>query len=268
MNQQTPARPLIKWIGSKWRLSRLVLENIPPHLVYIEPFGGSAAVLFRKPRAPIELYNDANQELCNVFEVVQDRKTSAELCRMLKYTPYSRAAVINAAKYQGDDKIKRAYCFLVLSHFSFNIAHAVFDKKPSFNMGIFGKGEPQTWANFRRHIPIIRQRLEGVTIENTNGLDIVEKYAQNKDALFFIDPPYYEATKERGVSYGVEFTKDDHKKLLDIVSQARARVMITTYDNEMYKKALQGWNVANYKNNSRHSSAKNKNRLELLYMNF
>jgi len=43
---------------------------MPKHDVYIEVFGGSGKVLLNKPPSKIEIYNDYNKQLANLFYVV------------------------------------------------------------------------------------------------------------------------------------------------------------------------------------------------------
>ena len=50
-----------------------LLEHIPDHSRYVEVFGGSAELLFQKPRSPQEIYNDINGYLVNLFLQVRDQ---------------------------------------------------------------------------------------------------------------------------------------------------------------------------------------------------
>ena len=49
---------IIRFVGSKWYAAQDLINAFPSHRVYCEPFGGSAAVLLRKPRSTIEILND------------------------------------------------------------------------------------------------------------------------------------------------------------------------------------------------------------------
>jgi hypothetical protein len=49
--------PPLRYFGGKWLLAEWIISHFPPHLHYIEPFCGSAAVFFRKPPSRVETIN-------------------------------------------------------------------------------------------------------------------------------------------------------------------------------------------------------------------
>lgn len=65
----------ISWIGGKKLLRKKILEQFPEEGVYnryIEVFGGAAWVLFAKEKyADLEIYNDVNGNLVNLFRCVK-----------------------------------------------------------------------------------------------------------------------------------------------------------------------------------------------------
>jgi len=79
--QPAEAKPLkyrmvnspFKWVGGKSRLRKQVIELLPAHSCYVEPFAGAAWVLFGKPPSDVEVINDIDQELVNFFRVVKQQ---------------------------------------------------------------------------------------------------------------------------------------------------------------------------------------------------
>lgn len=43
-------KSILKYPGGKWRISDWIIEHIPEHKVYLEPFFGSGAVFLKKIR--------------------------------------------------------------------------------------------------------------------------------------------------------------------------------------------------------------------------
>lgn len=66
------AAPIVPWLGGKRRLAERLLALFPPHECYVEAFAGGAALFFLRPQpAKVEILNDANGELVNLYRVVQ-----------------------------------------------------------------------------------------------------------------------------------------------------------------------------------------------------
>lgn len=92
------AKPLVPWIGGKRRLAKHIVPLFPQHSCYVEPFAGAAAIFFLKEPVKVEVLNDVNSELINLYRVVQHHLdefvrqfrwalTSRELFGWLKETP-------------------------------------------------------------------------------------------------------------------------------------------------------------------------------------
>src|SRR5260364_260699 len=86
-----PNRPIMTYHGGKWRLADWIIFHFPPHCLYVEPFGGAASVLMKKPRSLGEVYNDLDDEIVNVMRVLQDATLRQQLAEVLSFTPYARA---------------------------------------------------------------------------------------------------------------------------------------------------------------------------------
>ena len=102
-----PIRPVLRYHGGKWKIAPWIISHFPEHGVYVEPFGGAASVLLRKPRSYSEVYNDLDRTVVNVFRVLRDSAMATALQRSLEITPFSREEY-EAAYEPTDDPIESA----------------------------------------------------------------------------------------------------------------------------------------------------------------
>lgn len=81
--------PIIPWMGGNRRLANRLIPLFPPHECYVEVFAGGAALYFLRPQlAPVEILNDINGELVNLYRVVQNHLE--EFVRPFKWALSSR----------------------------------------------------------------------------------------------------------------------------------------------------------------------------------
>ena len=81
--------PIIPWMGGKRRLADRLIPLFPPHECYVEVFAGGAALYFLRPQpAPVEVLNDINGDLVNLYRVFQNHLE--EFVRQFKWTLSSR----------------------------------------------------------------------------------------------------------------------------------------------------------------------------------
>lgn len=113
-----PTRPVLRWHGGKWRIAPWVIQHFGSHRVYVEPFGGAASVLLRKPRCHAEVYNDLDDMVVNLFRVLQDPAGSSRLLDLLRLTPFSRAEKDLAYEVSADP-IEEARRLIVRSFMGF-----------------------------------------------------------------------------------------------------------------------------------------------------
>ena len=91
---------IISWVGGKKALRDLIYLRMPKHYDrYIEVFGGGGWVLFGKPPDKcMEVYNDFNSNLANLFYCVKERPMA--LLRELSFLPLnSRDEFVTLRKF-------------------------------------------------------------------------------------------------------------------------------------------------------------------------
>ena len=71
---------LFSYPGGKFFQLPILLQHMPPHDIYVEVFGGAASLLFAKPPARIEVYNDIWSDIVNLFRVIRDNGEELKVC--------------------------------------------------------------------------------------------------------------------------------------------------------------------------------------------
>jgi DNA adenine methylase len=118
-NQQKVNRSALRYFGGKWAIAPWIIEHMHAHRVYVEPFGGAASVLLRKPRSKVEVYNDLDDEIVGISRILQSPAQCRELVRMLKRTPYSRREFEQAFQATSDPLV-RAQRAIIRAYMSFH----------------------------------------------------------------------------------------------------------------------------------------------------
>lgn len=239
-----PARPILRWHGGKWLLAPWIISHMPAHRIYVEPFGGAASVLLRKPRAALEVWNDLDGELTALFRLLRDRPD--ELMRIVEATPFSRTEFDLAQSGEScANDLEMVRRLLIRSHMGFSSCGAALRGGHS-KTGFRGRGvragttPPVTWMNFPPVILDVAERMRGVVIESRPALDLIEAH-DSADTLFYVDPPYVPETRDAGDDYRHEMTASDHEEMLALLRTLKGQVILSGYPSALYNKALQGW---------------------------
>lgn len=77
---------------------------------------------------------------------------------------------------------------------------------------------------------------------NADALDWLAQVELDQDTLIYVDPPYHPSTRRRSRVYRHDYTEQDHEKLLTLLNNVPAKVMISGYDCALYQTMLRGWN--------------------------
>jgi len=256
-----PTRPALRWHGGKWLLAPWVIQHFPAHRVYVEPYGGAASVLMRKPRAYAEVYNDLDQDAVNLFQVLRSDRADA-LIAALRLTPFCDVEFF-AAYDQCDDPVERARRLIVRSFMGFgsNACH----RKSGFrsNNNRSGTTPAHDWVNYPDALSATVERLRGVVILNRDAMNVMERH-DGPDTLHYVDPPYVPETRDKGSDYRHELSNEDHSALLEFLCGLQGKVVLSGYPCPSYDVALHGWRRVERKALADGSRA----RTEVLWMNF
>ncbi|MCU8589344.1 DNA adenine methylase [Streptomyces sp. A13(2022)] len=240
-------KPPFPYYGAKGRLAPWIVGLLPrEHRVYVEPFAGSAAVLFARSRpATHEILNDLDGNVATFFRVLRDRER--ELVRALTLTPYSREEY-RAADLDTDlDDLERARRFFVRTTQSFNAAGAAASKRASWSNGMRrGSSQATTVADLVDRLYYVADRLRKVVIENRPAADVVTLY-DAPDVVVYCDPPYLDSTRTglRAATPG-DYSHDtcseaDHRQLAEVLHGCRSAVLLSGYGSPLYDELYADW---------------------------
>lgn len=247
-----PTRPVLRWHGGKWRLAPWILQHMPKHRIYCEPFGGAASVLLRKPRSYGEVYNDLDDEVVTLFEVLRDAPQAKALEAALRATPYSRTEFKRAYQHT-KDPLERSRRLIIRAFMGFGSNAHSSQEKGHRSTGFRSKSNrsgttpSQDWANYPDALRAIVKRVAGVVIENRPAREVMAQH-DTEETLHYVDPPYLPETRARGNRYDLawrmyrhEMTREDHAELLDFLCELDGMVMLSGYPDRLYDEALPDW---------------------------
>lgn len=240
--------------GKLSHLSRL-LPLLPKCQTYVEPFGGSAAVLLNREPSSVDVYNDLDGGVVNFFRVLRER--TDELVNALELTPYSRAEFAQACLDDSTDDLERARRFFV------RIAQSRANKplttggEWSYSVGRTAArasdwkycvahtkramaGAVSAWLTNVGGLSGVVARLQTVQLECLDALDCIRRY-DHAGALIYADPPYLPDTRGDGACYVHEMSAADHVELAVELRSCEGRVAVSGYENSLYDQLYAGW---------------------------
>jgi DNA adenine methylase len=234
----------MRYHGGKWKMAKWIIEHLPQHRIYVEPFGGAGAVLLQKPRSHTEVYNDLWDDIVGVFRVLRDPKKAALLRQQCELTPFSRTEMLLSAE-PIDDEIESARRIIFRSFSGFGSASANSLHKTGFRSNSRQSGSPPAidWQNWPEHIESFTVRLQGVVIECRPALELIPQH-DNAETLFYLDPPYVHSTRgmrRRNAAYRHEMTDSDHRDLAAVLYKIEGMAILSGYRCELYDELYRSW---------------------------
>lgn len=222
---------LVRWAGGKGKMLNDLLPLIPQTKLYVEPFGGGCSCLLNRERSEVEIYNDLDGALVNLFEIMRDDEKFLEFARLVDLTPYSREVFEQCLSFEGlTDPVRRAVAF-------YTVINQSISGKRLARKGDWARGRQDNLASrwFQRQDKLlaIHDRVRGVQIECRDALDVLQEW-DTPDTTFYCDPPYILETRSKKRYYAVEPGDEYHNDLVDVLLRVRGNVVLSGYDHPIY----------------------------------
>jgi DNA adenine methylase len=213
----------------------------------VEPFAGAASVFWHLPNPfPVEVLNDLDSDIVNLYRVLQDKGKFEELAHRLIFTPYARAEFARALQIVKDPNatdIDKAWAFFVKQNQGFS--------GKAGTQGNWGRALTETnnhmahttskWRSRLKLLTFWHERLSRVQIDCIDGIECI-KYWDTPETVFYIDPPYVPDTRKDRRLYKNESDLAYHERLVETILAAKGKVLLSCYDHPVYAPlAKAGW---------------------------
>lgn len=225
-----PTNPIIPWLGGKRRLADRLIPLFPAHECYVELFCGGAALYFLRPvSAQVEVLNDINGELVNLYRVVQHHLE--EFVRQFKWALSSRQVFkwLQDSRPETMTDIQRAARFFYLQH------HAFAGKVSGQTFGTATTAPAVNLLRIEENLSAAHLRLaSGTTVENLPWHECLTRY-DRPHTFFYADPPYWETE-----GYGVSFPWAEYERLAELMRNCKGKVMLSINDHPAIRACFDG----------------------------
>ena len=255
---------IISWVGGKKALRDLIYQKMPKEFGrYIEVFGGGGWVLFgRTPDVAMEVYNDFNSDLANLFRCVRDQPMA--FLKELGFLPLNgRDEFFVLRKFLEQEEFTDAFMRQELELAQRELMPVQFDEikaillkraemndirraaaffkviRYSYGSGCTSYGcQP---FDIRKTFDLIWQgsrRLKDTVIENKDFEELIKQY-DRENAFIYCDPPYYLTEGH----YAVEFRREDHFRLRDTLKGCQGKFLVSYNDCEFIRELYQDFRI-------------------------
>ena len=221
-----------RYPGGKFYARRLILELIPLHSHYCEPFAGGASVFFAKEKAQYSLLNDLDVDVINTLKQIRDDVESLiSLLDGIPATKKNHAYYKN--EYEPKTDLERAFRWYYLNRTSYS--GIMRTENCYWGFGNKYSMRPENWPP---HLRTVSDKLQGVNLSSLDFEEVIDKSPSG--SFIFVDPPYYNADQQK--FYSCTFSLEDHLRLVDCLRCHTKRIsFLLTYDDHEDIREMYDW---------------------------
>ena len=231
-SQKTAILPGMTYPGGKAGAGvyQTLINLMPPHDVYVEPFLGAGAILRMKRPAALNIGIDLDPEVIRAWDAAAAAKT----------------ALTNPRAKSSGERRRRSANPAILP-----------DESPEMKSSaeIPENGDkrslPAETGERRQYLELASLRLPSgpgqFQFGKRDGIAALRDFqSDGRTVLIYCDPPYLHSTRGRAGQYAFEMTDAQHLEILSLIKELPCMVMISGYSSPMYAKALKGWNATSF----------------------
>ncbi|HAN10837.1 MAG TPA: hypothetical protein DCP90_09570 [Clostridiales bacterium] len=233
-----------KWVGAKARVVEDINSLRPETCnIHLESFGGMFSVGTHST-AERRIYNDLNPKLVALMTALSNNETREPVIRKMFELEYSEECFKKIK-----ERVKKEFDTLSVTDkaaFVWYLALCSYNGMMKEFAGIRKGNEDVIFENSLIKKVEIAENLEGIEVYNKSALDILKEYKDMENCFILNDSPYFGELRTGGKLYANDMmTESEHRKMLEILVDSKAKVVVCGYDNALYNEILcgdKGWN--------------------------
>lgn len=213
-------------MGGKSRLADRLIKMFPKdYKVFVEPFVGAGNVFFRVPKREGVKYaiNDKDPMVYKVMKALRDNP---------KFNDTIRRTVLSKEEFKKlKDKGKKRTAqeeIVLLKNSFFSQGKSYQNPSPNVDRQMAIK------TDYSKH----HEALKGVVITNEDFGTVINRYKNNPDAFFYLDPPYFGVEMEK---YYPDYVKPD--QIANALKGVKGRFMVSYNNVPAVRKAFKGYKL-------------------------
>ena len=252
-------RPPFPYFGGKQTLGPKIAALLPAHRHYVEPFGGSLAVLFAKEPSVMETVNDLNEDVMTFWRVLRERPE--ELVRACALTPHSRVEYEASYDRSDLDEIEHARRVWVC----LTQGRGATLQRSGWRQYVKPSGTtafPRYLAGYVDRMAPALERLSRVSLECRPADEIIARFGREPDVLLYVDPPYIgdarstpDDPRRRTRRYVHEMAQEEqHQDLVRLLLECKATVVLSGYHSAAYDRWLGDWSRVEFRSGTGQSA--------------
>lgn len=234
-------RTPITYYGGKQMLADTIIEMMPPHRVYCEPYFGGGAVFFAKGKSYCEVVNDIDDRIVTFYDVIQDERLFLLLQKRIQNTLDSEREFLRADRLWRNpaaarSKVEMAWAVWLQCNLGYG---GTPEGGWKWDNGTSGSHSGVVMDGYRNQFTFkVHERMKNVQVSCRDALKVIAQ-RDTPDTFFFLDPPYPGCVQKHYSG----FTFEDFEVLLKMLTSIKGKFLLCNFDSDLLRRyvADNGW---------------------------
>jgi DNA adenine methylase len=216
---------LFSRFGGKKQKAKTIIDIFPQHTTYVEPFLGSGAIFLVKDKSQVNVLNDLDPLVFNIFDDLIDVSSQFDN-NTYDWTPDKDRwnTYKESLSDQSLSPCERMFRSLYIT------SHSWSGIGTSFTSNRYKEG----WT-YNKKLSDYEEKMEGVIVRQQDYTEIIREF-DGPDTLFYLDPPYDIALKKSYYEYDNSMTLEHLRDILRTVQGKFVLSLdITDQTTELFK---------------------------------